>query len=341
MASGLTSRILYAAHEDGIDLAVVDITHPAFAVSVTDDELAAMADRHIVELAQQRVMAPAIQQALEQSQIGRSLRAASGSYLAGMPTYILKLGPENLGAAETSPVDRHIAASFPAFALRVRLQDMARLLADGLARMCLGVPRLDAQRQVKLINIAGGPASDSWNALILLHAERPGLLAGREVVIAVFDLDGTGPAFGQRALAALRTPGAPLNGLDVAMRHVRYGWSDASRLRQALDELHAGEAACAISSEGGLFEYGTDAEIVANLAALHAGTAADAVVVGSVTRESELMRVSQSLHGILLHPRTIETFRALAAQAKWIVERVIERSLSYHVLLVKGRGDCA
>lgn len=336
MASGLTPRILYAAHEGGIDLAVVDITHPAFAIAVTDDELAAMADRHIVELAQQRVMAPAIQQALEQSHIGRSLRAASGSYLAGMPTYILKLGPENLGAAETSPVDRHIAASFPAFALRVRLQDMARLLANGLAGM-----RLDACRPVELINIAGGPASDSWNALILLQAERPGLLAGREVVIAVFDLDETGPAFGQRALAALRTPGAPLNGLDVAVRHVRYGWSDASRLRQALDELHAGEAACAISSEGGLFEYGTDAEIVANLAALHAGTAADAVVVGSVTRESDLMRVSQSLHGILVHPRTIETFRALAAQAKWTVERVIERPLSYHVLLVKGRGDCA
>jgi hypothetical protein len=327
----LNANILYAAHEGGIDLAVVDITHPAFAVAVTDDELAAMADRHIVELAQQRAMAPAIQQALEQSQIGRSLRAASGSYLAGMPTYILKLGPENLGAAETSPVDRHIAASFPAFALRVRLQDMARLLADGLAGM-----RLDARRQVRLINIAGGPASDSWNALILLQAELPELLAGRGVVIAVLDLDETGPAFGQRALAALRTPGAPLNGLDVAVRHVRYGWSDASRLRQALDELGAGEAACAISSEGGLFEYGTDAEIVANLGELHAGTAADAVMVGSVTRESELMRISQGLHGILLHPRTVDAFRALAAEAGWTVNRLIERPLSYHVSLLKS-----
>ena len=330
MAPTLNTSILYAAHQDGIDLAVVDITHPAFAVVVTDDELAAMADQHIVELAQQRAMAPAIQQALEQSQIGRSLRAASGSYLAGMPTYILKLGPENLGAAETSPIDRRIAASFPAFALRVRLQDIARLLADGLAGM-----RLDARRQVRLINIAGGPASDSWNALILLQAERPELLAGRGVVIAVLDLDVTGPAFGQRALAALRTSGAPLNGLDVAMRHVRYGWSDASRLRQALDQLDAGEAACVISSEGGLFEYGTDAEIVANLGELHTGTAADAVMVGSVTRESELMRVSQSLHGILLHPRTVDAFRALAAEAGWAVERVIERPLSYHVSLKK------
>lgn len=331
MASTLNANILYAAHEGGTELAVVDITHPAFAVAVTDDELAAMADRHIVELAQQRAMAPAIQQALEQSQIGRSLRAASGSYLAGMPTYILKLGPENLGAAETNPIDRHIVASFPAFALRVRLQDMARLLADGLAGM-----RLDARRQVRLINIAGGPASDSWNALILLQAERPELLAGREVVIAMLDLDETGPAFGQRALAALRTPGAPLNGLDVAVRRVHYGWSDASRLRQALDELDAGEAACAISSEGGLFEYGTDAEIVANLGELHAGTAADAVMVGSVTRESELMRVSQGLHGILLHPRTVHAFRALAAEAGWTVERVIERPLSYHVSLIKS-----
>lgn len=330
MTTGLSSPILYAANHDGTDLAIVDITHPAFRVVVTDDEIAAMADRHMVELAQQKAMAAAIQEALEQSQIGRSLRAASGSYLAGMPTYVLKLGPENLGAAETNPVDRHIAASFPAFALRVRLQDMAGLLADGIAGMDLG-----PGRQVRLINIAGGPASDSWNALILLQAERPELLAGREVAIAVLDLDETGPGFGQRAVAALRVTGAPLSGLEITWRHVRYGWSDASRLRQVLDEIDAREAACAISSEGGLFEYGTDAEIATNLDTLRAGTAADAIVVGSVTRDSELTRASQNIHRILLHPRTMETFRGLAAEAGWTVKRVIERPLSYHVSLVK------
>lgn len=330
MTTSLNTRILYAAHDGGIDLAVVDITNPAFSVVVTDDEIAAMADRHIVELAQQKAMASVIQEALQQSQIGRSLQAASGSYLAGMPTYVLKLGPENLGAAETNPIDRHIAASFPALALRIRLQDMARLLADGLAGMAI-----DPQRQLCLVNIAGGPASDSWNALILLQTERPGMLEGREILIAVLDLDEVGPAFGRRAVAALRAPGAPLTGLDIAMRHVPYAWSGTDRMRDILRELNTREATCAISSEGGLFEYGSDAEVVANLTALDAETGADAIVVGSVTRESALMRASQSVHRILLQPRTMDRFETLAADAGWAVKRAIERPLSYHVLLTK------
>jgi hypothetical protein len=330
VTTSLNTRILYAAHDGGIDLAVVDITNPAFTVVVKDDEIAAMAGRHTVELAQQKAMGQAIQEALQQSQIGRSLQAASGSYLAGMPTYILKLGPENLGAAETNPIDRHIAASFPALALRIRLQDMARLLADGLAGMSIDPPR-----QVRFINIAGGPASDSWNALILLQAERPEVLEGRKIGIAILDLDEAGPAFGRRAVVALCAPGAPLSGLDIAMQHVSYAWSDANRMRPILQELNAREAACAISSEGGLFEYGSDAEVVANLTVLDAETGPDAIVVGSVTRESELMRASQSVHRILLQPRTMERFRTLAAEAGWVVKRSIERPLSYHVLLAK------
>jgi hypothetical protein len=325
----LNTSILYAEHPDGIDLAVVDITNPAFRVVVTDNEIAAMADQHIVELAQQRAMAPQIQAALEQSQIGRWLRSSSGGYLAGTPTYILKLGPENLGAAETNPIDRHIVASFPALALRIRLQDIAQLLADGITEMN------DIERPIRFVNIAGGPASDSWNALILLQQERRELLAGRGMVIAVLDLDESGPKFGQRAVAALRKPGAPLVGLDVSLRHFPYAWSETSRLRQILEELQVRDAVCAISTEGGLFEYGSDAEVTANLTVLHAETAADAVVVGSVTRECELIRVSMKVHGILLQPRTIEDFRTLVARTGWAVERVIERPLSYHVLLKK------
>jgi hypothetical protein len=336
MAPTLNAQILYAANQDGIDLAVIDITNPAFRVVVTDEEIAAMADRHLIELPQQMaaMATPEFQEAVQQSQLLRSLRAASGGFLRWLPTYVMKLGPENLGAAETSPIDRRILASFPALAIRIRLQDVARLLADGVATMLEARP----QRPLCFVNIAGGPASDSWNTLIVLQAERPGLLAGRDVVIAVLDLDETGPAFGARAVAALCKPGAPLSGLDIAMRHVPYGWSETSRLAQALEELHADEAACAISSEGGLFEYGTDAEVVANLRVLHAGTAADAVVVGSVTRESELMRISQKAHGILLHPRTLEAFRALVAEAGWMVERAIERPMSYQVSLAKQRN---
>jgi hypothetical protein len=328
----LRAQVLYAANDDGIELPVIDITNPAFAMTVTDAEVMAMAYQYVSQLAQQTAMAPEIEAALKQSPLGRAIQEGAGSYLPGLPTYILKLGPDNLGAAESSPIDRHIVASFAALSMRMRLEDMARLVADGLDGAAASEPR----RPLCMVNIAGGPASDSWNALILLRAEKPELLEGREVVIAVLDLDEKGPAFGARAVAALRKANEPLSGIDVRMRHFHYAWSDTGRLRQLLDELHASDTACAISSEGGLFEYGSDAEIVSNLEVLHAGTAGDAVVVGSVTRDSELMRIWQATHRMNIRPRTMEAFRALADEAGWRVDRVIDRPLSYDALLAKS-----
>jgi hypothetical protein len=255
--------------------------------------------------------------------------AASGTFLPGLVTYLLKLGPENLGAF-ASPIDRQIAASFPAFAARLRLQDVARLLADGLQCSLLAQPR----RPLCLINVGGGVASDSWNALIHLQAEIS-TLADRAIVIAVIDIDDDGPAFGARAMRALRAPAAPLGGLDVSVRHFKYDWSAADRLRQTFTDLNTAEALCAISSEGGLFEYGSDTEIMANLNAMHAGTGSDAIIVGSVTRDCEVVRVSQIANRVSTRPRTMEAFRSLVEQGGWVLSRVIERPFSYNVSLVK------
>lgn len=152
---------------------------------------------------------------------------------------------------------------------------------------------------------------------------------------AVLDLDDDGPAFGVRALDALRAPGASLSGVDIDFRHLTYDWSQTGRLREALDDLRASDAGCAISSEGGLFEYGSDAEILSNLETLHAGTAPDAIAVGSVTRDGEPVRAAQTTNRVSTHPRTLEAFERLAAQAGWIVHRVIQRPFTYNVRLVK------
>jgi hypothetical protein len=335
----MRTDVLYATTEEGVKHAVIDVTNPAFAVSATDAELAAMAEQYILESGKQQEIPAALREALRNSMLGRGLMAATGTFLDGMSTYLLKLGPENLGA-EASPIDRRIAASFPASTARLRLQDMARLLADGLALIGTAEP----QRTMLLVNIGGGPGSDSWNALIVLncrlraglHSEKAELLAGQRVVIAVMDLDRHGPAFGGRAIEALRADGAPLGGWNIALRHFNYDWSDAGQLRGPLEELRAREAICGISSEGGLFEYGSDAEIVSNLSALHAGTAGDAIVVGSVTREGRPVRASLIGNRVSTRPRTMEAFRVLAGQAGWMVQEVIERPFSYNVRLVKG-----
>jgi hypothetical protein len=289
-----------------------------------------MAEQYMREAEQQREIPEALREALRTSMLGRGLMAASGTFLDGMSTYLLKLGLENLGA-EATPIDRRIAAWFPAFTARLRLADMARLMAEGLAR-AVAVER----RRVCLVNIGGGAGADSWNALIRIHLQHAELLKGKESGIAVMDLDARGPAFGVRAVAALCAPGAPLSGLDIAVQYLSYEWSDEDRLRIVLEGLNAGEAACGVSSEGGLFEYGSDKEIVANLRVLHAGTARDAVVVGSVTRDGAVVRASLIANRVLTRPRTIEAFRVLCEEAGWSLEQNIERPFSYHVRLVKS-----
>jgi hypothetical protein len=327
----MRTDIVYAMTDEGEKLAVIDVTNPAFAVSATDNELMTMAEQYILEAGRQQEIPAALREALRSSKLGRGLMAASGTFLDGMSTYLLKLGPENLGNG-AGPIDQRIAASFPAFTARLRLQDMARLMAEGLGAAAMVEPR----RPVCLVNIGAGPGADSWNSLIHLQAERPDLLAGRRIEIAILDVDASGPAFGGRVIEALGAPASPLCGLNIGFRHFGYEWSDSRRLRELLGELGARDAACGISSEGALFEYGSDEEIVSNLQALHTGTAGDSIVVGSVTRDGKPVRASLIAQRVSTRPRTIEAFRALAAQGGWIVEEVMERPFSYNVRLVKA-----
>lgn len=325
------TSVVYAKTEDGLELPVIDVTNPAFAVSATEEEIAAMLEQFVRESAQRAEISAALQQALQTSVFGRALMAASGTFLDGMSTYRLKLGPENLGAEATS-IDRRIAGSFPAFTSRIRMQDMARLLAEGLTDALAGGPR----RDLCMVNIGGGAGADSWNALIYLRNEHAGLLAERKSVITTLDLDSRGATFGLRALEALRRPGAPLTGLDTGFQYLSYEWSETERLRSALEELGAEDSVCGASSEGALFEYGSDEDIVANLKTLHEGTAADAIVVGSVTRDGEAVRASARANGVATKPRTLDGFRGLAERGGWALEAVVERPFSYNVRMIKA-----
>jgi hypothetical protein len=331
MEGQMRTDVVYAKTDEGEKLAVIDVMNAAFAVSATDEELAAMAEQYILEAGRQQEIPPALREALRSSKLGRGLMAASGTFLGGMSTYQLKLGPENLGEG-FSPIDQRIAASFPAFTARLRLQDMARLMADGLAGAAMAEPR----RRICLVNIGGGPGSDSWNALILLSHGHAELLACRKIGITIMDVDQRGPAFGARALEALCASAAPLSGLKIEFKHLGYEWSCADQLRGVLHELRAGDTVCGISSEGALFEYGSDEEIVSNLQALHTETAGDSIVVGSVTRDGKPVRASLIGNRVSTRPRTIEAFRALAERGGWIVQEVLERPFSYNVRLVKA-----
>ncbi len=324
--------VSYAFTGDGIELPVIDVTHPAFSISPTDDELAALADAFsqmiermkLVTTDEQRL---AMRKQMESSVLGRGLMAGTGSFLSGLNTYLMKLGADNLGEYAVE-LDRNIASSLPAISMRMRIQDMARLLADALA------PALatSGRRPLHLINIAGGPAIDSVNALILLRREHATLLEGRRLAIHVFDQDQAGPAFGTRALDALRSHGGALEGLDITFTLVAYEWRHPDRLADALAGLDLPNAVWAASSEGGLFEYGSDDEIVANLRALRA-SGSGGTVTGSVTRDDGPGALSRGQTGLAVVPRSLAAFAALVQRAGWTVDVAITRPFSFDVRL--------
>jgi hypothetical protein len=321
---------VYARTDEGIQLPVVDVTNPAFTVSATDAELEVQAEQFVHDNTNRPELPAPIRAVLAQSKLGGALMAAAGGFLPGLPTYWLKLGPERLPEPFTE-IDRRIAASFPGFTTRIRLQDMARLLADAAT----GPLSADRARPLRFINIAGGPAADSWNALIHLRAEAPAWLDGRAIDIAVLDPDEAGPRFGARAVAALGEPGNPLAGLMISFRHSVYDWSRPEDLAPLLADARTADAICAISSEGGLFEYGDDGTIAGNLKRLHALTPPDAFIVGSVTREGAPARASLAASGVPTQPRTLDAFAGLASDGGWLVERSIERPFTFDVRLVK------
>lgn len=324
----MSAPVRYARTADDLMLPIVDVTNPVFALSPSPDALMAMAEQFVRESSQNQDVSPEVRAALAQSRLGSGLIAARGTFLTGLNTYLLKIGPDNL-PADFHPIDRRIAASFPAVTARLRLQDMTSLIRDGLSGTLAG----SQSRPLHLINIAGGPAADSWNVLIGLRgANSP--LKDRAVEVTVLDLDDQGPAFGARAFEALQEEGAPLYGLRIRFSHSAYNWTRPGDLLRILGGLDLKHASCAVSSEGGLFEYGSDDEITTNLTALHQLTPPDAIVVGSASRETEMTRIHASI-GVTLRPRTRDAFRALAEQAGWLVDTFIERPFSDNLRLVK------
>ncbi len=325
--------VCYAVTNDGLELPVVDVTHPAFAFTLTEERQQALV-AHFLEEQRRFARLPAWLRAammrffMRGSRIGQGLRRAEGSFLDGMTTYLFKIGPKNLGSYAV-PVDQRIMMSLPATSVRLRLPDMARLLADGLLARLSG----NARCALHFLNIAGGPAIDSLNALILVRRARPELLRERRIVVRVLDGDANGPAFGARALAALQATNAPLNGLDISFEHLPYDWSHTSQLAGALAAARNDGALVAVSSEGGLFEYGSDEDIVANLRELGATGTAGIYVVGSVTRDDEIIQTLKLTSTAATKPRGLPKFSDLIAEAGWHVVRSIPRPLSDQVVL--------
>ena len=324
-----TGNLVYAPTRDGGSLPVIDVTSPRFAIPDDPESLRELFETAAYEERRYRrvprfIMRLMMKAAAKRSLLVRAIFDPGATYLDGLSTYVMKLGAGNLPPPYDEPTDLRIAASAPLVLLRLRTQQVARLMADGLVEHLTG-----NATPLHLINIGGGPAIDSMNALLLLNRRERDLLR-RPIVIHVLDLDEAGPFFGANALTALKAEGAPLAGLDVSFDHRRYNWDEPGALGLLVDELVAAGAVIAASSEGGLFEYGDDAAIVANLAALRAGAR---LVAGSVTSADESRRRAVTASKFKLIPRGLEGFAPLATRGGFRIAQAESAQLSDQVLL--------
>ena len=326
-------QVLTAMTGKGRLLPVIDVTNPAFAVEDSPAAIDALRQAYLEDERRRGNLPRFVVRLLMlvaafRSPFLRAMMKPRTTFLDGLSTYVLKLGADNLVPPFDGPLDRRIAASPGVISVRLRMQQIARLVADALARE-LGTA---AGQPLHLVNIGGGPAVDSLNALILLQRSATNLLA-RPVVIHVLDVDRQGPQFGKSVLTVLRAPGGPLAGHDIELVHQLYDWNDAAPLDRLVRKLAADSAVIAASLEGALFEYASDDAVLANLRALHADGRGARFVAGSVTRADDLAQRMLAVSPYKLVPRGVATFANLAARAGFAVESVAPALLSDQVLL--------
>jgi hypothetical protein len=325
--------VAMAATRDGHELPVIDVTDPRFAVP--DDPAAARALYDAFVASERRrhwipkfIMRTMLRRAAQKSRLVQAIFSSDAGYLDGITTYAMKLGPDQLVPPYDLPMDRRVASSPHVTLIRLRMQQVARLLADGLVEPLAGA----AGAPLHLINIGGGPALDSINVLILLCRHRPDLLR-RSIAIHVLDSSQDGPFFGANALEAMKAEGRPLHGLDVAWQRHDYDWNAPAALADLVRELARAGGLIAASSEGALFEYGSDDAIVGNLAALRLDGSGARLVAGSVTRDDEMRRRMIAETRFKLVPRGLAGFTPLATRGGFAIAKVEEAWLSHQVLL--------
>jgi hypothetical protein len=329
--------VSYAMTQQGVELPVIDVTHPSFAVDSSAAALDALRASVTAETLRwsrtprwlQRLLMALV---VRRSVLMRGLRSSKGTFLSGMNTYLIKLPPAHLASSFATPTDRRIAAKPQLMDVRLRLQIMADLLAE---KLCHDLDRAPAGAPVFLLNIAGGPTMDSLNALILARHRAPASLSGRPIQIEVLDAHDEGPHFGRNALESLKTANGPLAGLNIRFAHQPYDWNKPELLRDIFKDLTSDTISLG-SSEGGLFHYATDEAIRANLEVLRDCTRSSFSFSGSLTPDTPVNRASLGFSGAAMRFFRPEVFEALVHDTGWRIDRQVEVIRTLCVRLVKA-----
>jgi hypothetical protein len=164
LISARNGGVVHARTWEGFDLPVIDVTNPHFTVPDDPATVQQANDAFVADERRRRyipafIMRLMLRAAARKSRLVRALFQSDTGYLDSLSTYVLKLGPDNLVPPYDSRIDRKVAVSPHILLIRLRMQQVAHLLAGGLAADLAGTTA-----PLHLVNIGGGPALDSINA---------------------------------------------------------------------------------------------------------------------------------------------------------------------------------
>ena len=331
--------LAYAITQNGIELPVLDITHPKFIASINEDRVADVSKASIQKMKALGEMSDAQKRAYYE-QLSNSfiygrffMTDPDANYLNGMSTYVYKLGPFLIGGGKDRELDRSLSMGIGGVAVRMRIRVLCRMQANVL------ISQLESSTEKDLcfVNIAGGAASDSINTLILILKENPALLKTRKIEINILDIDPLGPHYAKRCIEALKTKGYHFHGLHITFNHIGHNWKDADGLTQLLSNKKQCIMMCA--SEGGLFEYGSDDDIIRNLNALYDHSPDDIRVAGTVIHELDKVdptvpAMTKATHAGLRF-LGIPGLSSILEKTNWHLENTMEKNPIYAIFNLK------
>lgn len=330
----------YAYTGNGIELPVLDITHPLFLESINEEKLGKML-KEIEKKGDERAesfnnMPSFLKNFLaNRSYImaGFLLRDTDDKFLSGISTLMMKFGPGLIGKGRKKFFDRLGSQSFGAVTLRMRVRDICKLQTGILADQL----RKEKGKDLCFINIAGGTACDSINTLIIIQKKDPSLLAGRKIEINVFDIDSFGPDFAGRCVESLKSEGSYFRDLNISFNYINYNWNDQTILTEFLRSRKEWIKIC--SSEGGLFEYASDEDIIQNLTVLYDNLQDDMKIAGSLIRDVNSVDrgilASMKITSIKARLLGIDGLKKILEKTKWSIESVLENNPRYLTFTLK------
>jgi hypothetical protein len=328
--------ISYAFTIDGVELPVLDVTHPLFISSIDELKLQKMISEIGNETAERAKKFYSLPSFVKKYLAKRSYIMAGfmemdsgNTYVSGLSTMMMKLGPGLIGKGRKKFLDRLGSKASGGMMVRMRARDMATLLAESVIRSVKRNPGKD----LCMFNIGGGTATDSINSLIIIHRSEPLLLRNIKIEIDILDIDDFGPWFAAQSVQALTSEGGALNGIELECRYYKYDWNDTALLSTLVKERKECIQVC--SSEGGLFEYGEEIHILENLRAISENDQKETFITGSVLKDplsiDPIIMATLSMTSITPKMYGIEVLKQMAIESGWKLDNIASGNPRYVV----------